>query len=231
MACALLSLNAIEPTLEDIGFKHSEAGQLREMCRQYLELWAADERASASSASTDGPPLDTEAWLDHVRKDHGQSLATRLAELSSRLANRPGAVARDGWTELMVRLPQEVERDSMPHLPAQKLQAFRTLADRHLEAMKRLDERVEYLGDASSGSEWDRALLESNFYPDDNDEDQAARRFDPKPWLWQLLSDGEWRTFAESLRHELTETEILELVSWGKAIPESTFGKYLAAPL
>jgi hypothetical protein len=94
------------------------------MCRQYLELWAADERASASSASTDGPPLDT----------------------------------------------------------------------------------------------------------DDNDDDQVARRFDPKPWLWQLLSDREWRTFAESLRNELTEMEILELVWWGKAIPESTLGKYLAAP-
>jgi len=175
VACALLSLDAIEPTLEDIGFRRSEAGELREMCRQYLDLLAAEERGSGSSASTDRSPLDTDAWLDHVRKDHGQSLATRLAELSSRLAYRPGAVARDGWTELMVRLPQEVERGSMPHMPAQKVQAFRTLADRHLESMKRLDERVESLGDASSGSEWDRALLGSNFYPDDNDDDQAAR--------------------------------------------------------
>ncbi len=39
----------------------------------------------------------------------------------------------------------------------------------------------------------------------------------------------EWRSFAESLHMELSDSEVEELISWGKAIPQNAFGKYLAA--
>jgi hypothetical protein len=230
MANALLSLDAIEPALEDIGFQRDEAGQLREITRQYLELWAAADQTNDSSTSVDGLSFDSAQWLDRVRSNYGESLATRLAEMPSRFAIRP-STAREGWTVLMVRLPHEIEHGSKPNLPAHKLQAFMALAGRHLEAMKRTHERAESLASASSQSEWDRQLLASNFYPIDDGDDDSERRFDPVPLLWQLLSDREWRSFTEDLRKELSEAEILELVSWGKASPENAFGKYLSTAL
>jgi len=230
MANALLSLDAIEPALEDIGFQRDEAGQLREITRQYLELWAAADQTNDSSTSVDGLSLDSAQWLNRVRSNYGESLAARLAEMPSRLAIRRGAT-REGWTELMLRLPREVEHGSKPNLPEDKLQAFMALAGRHLEAMKRTHERAETLASASSQSEWDSHLLASNFYPDDYGNDESERQFEPVPLLWQLLSDREWRFFAEDLRKELSEAEILELVSWGKASPENAFGKYLSTAL
>jgi len=186
---------------------------------------------STSSGSTYGSSLDTEEWLKRVRVDHGESLAVRLAALSSSLGSQPSPIAWHGWTELMVRLPQEVERGSKPHLPAHKLRALRRLANSHLEAMKHSHERVESVAAAASSNAWDRRLLESDFYPadDDHDDDGTARRFDPWGWLCQLLAEREWRNFGESLHRELTDAEILELVSWGQAIPDSAFGKYLVA--
>ncbi len=231
MACALLSLDAIEPLLEDIGFKLSEALQLRDVCRQYLELWKSDDRYTGTTTSTHEPSADSAEWLAGVGRDHGESFVARLLTLSSRLGSRHGGLARDGWTELMVRLPQEVERGSKPHLSPKKLQALKTLANGHLEAMKRLHERVESVAAEALSSDWDQRLLESNFYPADDEhaDDEGARRFDPRGWLWELLAVTEWRSFAESLHMELSDSEVEELISWGKAIPQNAFGKYLAA--
>jgi hypothetical protein len=105
------------------------------------------------------------------------------------------------------------------------------LAGHHLEALRRTHARAESLASESSQSEWDRQLLASNFYPIDDGDDESERRFDPVPLLWQLLSDREWRSLAENIRKELSEAEILELVSWGRDTPENAFGKYLSTSL
>ena len=230
MASALLSLDAIEPYLEDIGFQRDETSQLREIARQYLKLWEAADQINDSSRLGDGSSLDTTQFLDRVRSNYGESLAARLAEMPSRLAVRPGA-AREAWTELMQKLPQDLARGLKPNLPAHKLQAFMALAGHHLEALRRIHGPAESLALAASQSDWDRHLLAGNFYPIDDGDDESERRFDPVPLLWQLLSDREWRSLAEDLRKELSEAEILDLVSWGKDTPENAFGKYLSTAL
>jgi hypothetical protein len=223
VACSLLSLDAIEPYLGEIGFQRGDASDLRAACREYLDAATRENFDRHSS----GSPSDPERWLDRLARDHGKPLASRIANFVDRLVGARPDSSRHGWTELMVSLVRQPSGESSLPLQPSKVEVIRRVSDHHLKSMKQLDDRVEQFG-ASLTSQWDKELLERDFFPND-DEDVEARRFDPKPWLWDLLSDTQWRTFAENLRSELTPSEIDLLVTWARSRPGSTFGDHISA--
>ena len=229
VACALLSLDAIEPYLEDIGrFRRSDAPALRALSRQYLERWGDGDDGPGGPAEKD-VAFDPQAWLDLIRQEYGEGLTSGITDLADALVTGTSASSRHGWTELMAKLAHEHQVGSTPDVPPIKFQAFERISTKHLESMEGVRRRIDEFAKSMSTA-WDKSLLQVDFYPND-DEDQESRRFDPKAWLWELWSDRQWQSFATSLHRELTLLEIDKLLSWARALPGNAFGEYLSASM
>ncbi len=74
VACALVSLDILEPFLAELGFRRDDGAAVRQAGRAYLDEWLRD---------------DAEAWPASARQTHGEVIADRIAQLSDELAT-PG---------------------------------------------------------------------------------------------------------------------------------------------
>jgi hypothetical protein len=227
VACALLSLDAIEPFLLVIGFRQDRAPTLRAICREYLAAW--EQRGDVGEESEAGRLRSSaELWLDRVARDQGQTVAIDIVHLADSLSSRATTPERPGWTELMARLARE-PAIVPPQLPPAKFEVFKRISNRHLESMKLVHKRTEEFA-GSLTSAWDMSLVQGEFFPD-GDEDEESSQFDPETWLWDLLSDIQWRSFSAELHQNLTAAEIDLLVSWAKGLPDSTFVKHITTAI
>lgn len=197
MACALISLDIIDPFLRDLGFVGDDVAAARNAARKFLSGWHAFAAEGAN------------AWLDSIRSEYGNSVAERITELSDALAH--AGPVHFSWNQLMVKIGEGIGSEA--DIPPNKLEWLRAAAETHLAGSDQNRQRLEDL--AAPVTEWDVALLTENFYPGDNDEDPDSRRFDPGSWLWAYFDKLHWERFREQLRSNLTPEELNRLVAWG----------------
>lgn len=216
VACALISLDVVEPFLAEMGFSHDEGAAARQVARTYVIEWRSRE-VVRSDESIGGTALDPEVWLASVRESHGAFVAERIARLSDDLATRgPNHLP---WIELMVKLEDEATLSSGPQLTRGRLAWLRDAARIYLAESDHIHGRIVTLGSAKL-SPWDRQFLSDDFYPADSAKDTGAD-FDPGAWLWAWLDDRHWQRFREQLQSNLSPREIQELVSWGNGVIDS----------
>ena len=92
VACALISLDIVDPFLSDLGFGRDDGAAARRVARKYLVAWD-----TASNEAAD-------AWLGSVRTNAGNAVVDRVAQLADALAH-PGP-SDLAWIELMVKGPR-----------------------------------------------------------------------------------------------------------------------------
>jgi len=202
VACALISLDLIDPFLSELGFDRDNIAAARDAARKFLVGW----HASASE--------EIDPWLNSVRNEYGDSVAERMAELVDALAH-PGPIHLS-WIELMVKIRGGIGSRWEADLPPNILEWFRAAAGTYLAGSDQIHQRVDEL--VAPITEWDITLLTQDFYPGDTDEDPDSRRFDPGSWLWAYLDKLHWERFRERLRSHLTPEELNHLVAWGDEV-------------
>ena len=216
MACALISMDVIEPFLGELGFSRDDGGAARRAARRYLLDWRSREQGG-SEWSRGASEDDAEIWLASVRESYGALVADRIAQLSDELAT-PGPNHLP-WIELMVKLEDKAAMQTKPPLSRAKLLWLSNAARVYLAESDHIHARIEALGFAEL-SEWDAQFLSEDFYPADR-EDDPSTHFDPGAWLWAWLDKGHWERFRDQLRSELSAKETGELVSWGDELIDS----------
>ena len=209
VACALISLDVIEPFLGELGFSRDDGEAARQAARRYLLDW----RSRGQGASQD----DAEVWLASVRESNAALVADRVAQLSDELAT-PGPNHLP-WIELMVKLKDKAAMQTKPRLSRAKRLWLGNAARVYLAESDDIHERIEALGSAEL-SHWDAQFLSEDFYPADS-EDDPSTHFDPGAWLWAWLDKQHWKRFRDQLRSKLSAKETDELVSWGDGVIDS----------
>jgi hypothetical protein len=200
VACALISMDVVEPFLDELGFSGDDGAAARQAAREYLLDWRLRD--------------DAETWLASVREGHGPRVADRIAQLSDDLAT-PGPNHLP-WVEFMVKLEDPEGIQTKPRLGRAKLAWLRHAARVYLAESGHINARVDALGSAKL-SRWDAQFLSEDFYPADS-EDDAEVHFDPGAWLWAWLDKRHWERFRHELRSKLSAQEVDELVSWGNTV-------------
>ncbi len=201
VACALISLDIVDPFLSDLGFGRHDGAAARRVARKYLVAW--------DTASNEAP----DAWLGSVRTNAGKAVVDRVAQLADALAH-PGP-SDLAWIELMVKVRDGVGSGSDPGTPS-KLEWFRAAGLAFLAESDHIDQRLDAL--VEPVTEWDVSLLSEDFYPLDSDEDPDSGRFDPRSWLSMHMRKRRWQRFRDLLRESLSVQEVDELVSWGNSV-------------
>lgn len=206
MACALMSMDVVEPFLGELGFSHDDGQAARQAARKYLLDWRSrEQRASEDEA---------EVWLASVRESDAVLVADRIAQLSDELATP--APNHLPWIELMVKLEDKAALQAKPRLSRAKLLWLSNAARVYLAESDHIHARIEALGSAEL-SRWDAQFLSEDFYPADS-EDDPSTHFDPGAWLWAWLDKRHWERFRDQLRSKLSAHETDELVSWGDGV-------------
>ena len=214
VACALISLDIVEPFLDELGFRGDNGTAARQAARTYIDEWRSREQGG-SDLSRAALNDAAEAWLASVAEVQGAYVAIRIAELSDELATRkPHHLP---WTGLMVALEGRSTKHSKPRLNAAKLAWLKKSARAYLAESDRLHTRIDALHSAKLGA-WDGQLLAEPFYPPGNDEDTHGVHFDPGSWLWAWFDQVHWERFRYVLRDRLSAHELDELVSWGNGV-------------
>lgn len=224
--CALLSLDIVQPFWDELGFGGSLGDDLRDASRQLLQIWWDQEGGNA----VDTDKLESEGleyWRDWIKQGWGESVAMALIAISDELHMPELGSWQHAWTELLARLPSEIDQGSRPPISPTKLEAVLEAARRYTTASKAAHDRVDAISTATA-SAWDDSLLRRDFYPDDEPSD---RKFDPDTWLWKLLNEREWRRFAADLRDALTADELQAFIIWGAERPGNVFGRHLSKAL
>ncbi len=215
VACALTSLDMVEPFLSDLGFSRDDGVAARQAARRYLRATRSQGQREPYSGERSSYIENPTAWLTSVRNREGALVADRIAQLTNALAV-PGP-NHHSWIELMVKLEGEIQHGFSPRLPPDKLAWLINAAKEHLAKSDQIDERLDGL-DTAHLSRWDAKFLSESFFPRDYGEDAAAAHFDPRSWLSMLLDKHLWQRFVEQLRSNLTDQELDELVSWGNSV-------------
>lgn len=213
VATALLSLDVVDPFLPDLGFRRTQAWTVRRVAREFLDPWRPP--VAPKSRKKGVPQQSPQEWLSNVRSRYGRSVAGKISALSDTLATENvNAAERLAWTELLVRLDAELTRGSVPSVGEEKLGRLGRLARSYLTSMARLDSRLE--SDLRPPrSNWDKQLLSRAFYREGG---RADDRFDPEPWLAELLKSRLWTRYRNKIKEVLAASEISALVAWGKTL-------------
>lgn len=223
VACALMSLDMVEPFRAELGFSRDIGATARQAARKYLLDWRLREQRGPDDSGT-GSQLDPGAWLASVRATAGSNVADQIAQLSDELA-APGPNHLP-WIDLMVKLEHHAANQSVPRLTQGKLTWLRKAARLYLAESDHLHARVDALASAKL-SPWDAQLLSEDFYPAVSEEDDYVH-FDPGAWLWAWLDKRHWQQFRDLLRVGLSAQETDELVSWGNGVIDSRWSLSLA---
>lgn len=216
VACALISLDLVDPFLAEMGFSQDQGTAARQVARAYVTEWRSREEIQ-SDRSEDASDRDAEAWMASVGERSRALVADRIARLADDLAGRrPNHLP---WIELMVKLKDEAIFASAPQLLQVGLAWLRKAARLYLAESGHIHARIDSLL-STDLSLWDGQLLSEDFYPSDYEGDTGAQ-FDPGAWLWVWLDDRHWQRFREQLQSNLSAGEIEELVSWGDGVIDS----------
>lgn len=223
VACALISLDLVDPFLAEMGFNQDQGPAARQVARAYVTEWRSREEIR-SDRNEDASDLDAEAWMASVGERNGALVADRIARLSDDLAVR--RANHLPWIELMVKLKDKAIVASAPQLLQARLAWLRKAARLYLAENGHIHARIDSLL-STQLSLWDRQLLSEDFYPSDYEGDTGAQ-FDPGAWLWVWLDDRHWQRFREQLQSNLSAGEIEELLSWGDGVIDSRWSLSLA---
>ena len=223
IACAVLSLNLVEPFLRDLGFRPTEGKLVRRISRELIRPWLVRNNSSVSPEDLILKQAPG-AWLRDLSLRYGRSLARRFGALSNSLAetSRYGS-ERLAWTELVMTSHSLA---SISSVDPSVLETFSRLSRNYLRTEARLDDRVKLLA-IRPRSVWDKHLLSAPFF---DREDLPENRFDPGPWVSALLRQRQWLRFRASLIANLSPSNLTALVSAARNLPSLRLSEHLSLP-